>query len=87
MNFCDHCGRVMTLSWEGFIFTELDKDVDSARKGESAVLCRDCCIETDNIPETYAISRNMMSGKKILIPEEDKGRTGLDPALESYWSM
>lgn len=88
MIYCDHCGMSeKTVGYQIHAIPELQHDVDSANAGESAHLCHACCVVTDNLAPGYAWSRNMMTGMKIMISEDAKGKVHLDPAYETYWCM
>lgn len=39
--FCDNCGDKMPIA-ESYPVSELKRNITSANKGESAVLCKDC---------------------------------------------
>jgi hypothetical protein len=43
MNYCDNCGDVCDPDTM-YVHTHVPFDVESARKGESAVLCEECNI-------------------------------------------
>ena len=50
-------------------------------------VCHSCCVEGEQLAPGYAWSKNLLSGNRIMIPQEDKGRPHLDPAYETYFSM
>lgn len=80
MIVCERCNRPKK-KFGTYVYPNESFEVDGQ------YLCRDCCIETDQLPEGFAFSKNLRSGNKIMIPVEDKGVPHLDPAYETYHCM
>jgi hypothetical protein len=45
MEYCDNCGAPLPTVNDRFVVAELPCDIESANKGESAVLCKMCHTE------------------------------------------
>ena len=91
-----HCSRCeertkvigVGYDWEQVVERELFPVIVMEDSVPTAVvMCRDCCIESETLPKGYAFSKNIRSGNKILIREEDKGVPHMDPAYERYHCM
>ena len=87
MIVCDNCGMSEAETYRIHVIPELQNPVDSANAGESAHLCHQCCVDTDNLAPGYGWSRNIRGADKIMIEESSIGVPYLDPAFETYHCM
>lgn len=85
---CDYCKRDTEIIGKGFEWEkEIPLELYELKARPTMFLCRDCCIDLKMAPEGYAFSKNILSGKEIMIREENKGVPHMDPAYERYHCM
>ena len=54
---------------------------------EGVPLCHTCCVETDTLAKGYTWTKNILSGKPVMIHVSEKGNPAVDPAYERYHTM
>jgi hypothetical protein len=61
-------------------------DIDD-EDGVNIPLCHTCCVETGTLANGYTWTKNILSGKPVMIHVSSKGNPAVDPAFERYHTM